>query len=81
MQSRELWKKQAEAKFLANSFRELAGFAQNSGFPIAAYLAAIAELDVAQQVPFPEYQESLSARGLASRWPRTPKRTSRKARD
>jgi hypothetical protein len=70
MQSREHWKQQVEARFLAHSFRELAGFARRAGFPMAAYLAGLAELDVAQEALLPEYLESLSAHGLASHWPR-----------
>ena len=70
MQSREDWKKEVEAKFLADAFRELARFAQQAGFPVAAYLAGLAELDIAQEALLPEYLESLSAHGLASHWPR-----------
>jgi hypothetical protein len=70
MQSRENWKREVEAKFLANAFGELARFSQQAGFPVAAYLAGLAELDVAQEALLPSYLESLSANGLACRWPR-----------
>lgn len=61
MNYREQRKRRDEALFIASTCRKISAFARQAGYPTAAYLLDLAELDVAQTEMLPEYVEAAKA--------------------
>jgi hypothetical protein len=66
MSYREQRKKREEALFITASCRTISAFALQAGYPAAAYLLNLAELDVAQSEMLPEYLEAIRAFGATA---------------
>jgi hypothetical protein len=61
MSYRKERKTRDEALFIAATCRTISAFAFQAGYPTAAYLLDLAELDVAQTEMLPEYVEAVRA--------------------
>ena len=65
MSYRKERKKRDEAVFITSVCRTISSFARQAGYPTAAYLLNLAELDVAQTEMLPEYLEAVKAQATA----------------
>jgi len=66
MKEREQRKKRDEARFIAAMCRTFSAFALKAGYPTAAYLFNLAELDVAESEMLPEYLEAVNTLSVVS---------------
>jgi hypothetical protein len=61
MTYREERRRRDEAQFIAATCRTMAAFAWRAGFPTAAYLMGVAELDIAQSAMLTEHLKMMES--------------------